>query len=196
MIMYTIRRILTALGCFSTFLAFAADQPIMNPASQSVVDLRIGILPMREDCKLDAEQEIAYEILNAGTNSTVIFQPEDHRYLYRVDLFDANGNPVAKTKLGESVGSRFDELERTVRFKRSAGSLTFFQTSTNEIKTWRIRVDRGASAPVLASPAALFEIHQTGIYKLQLQVQCYKSGTNNLVQLLRFPPVEVPVKKR
>jgi hypothetical protein len=182
---------------FALLSSGSAQQAAVSESTPSVMGLRVSFVTTHVDGKLGATEVIAYEFLSVGSNSTAtVFLPQDAEYLYRVSMFDASGIPVLKTKLGDKTGSRFEGLDRTARFSRNASPFTIFQTSTNEVKTRRIRVEKSASAPILPSPSELFDIPQSGVYKLQFQLQCYKIGTNNLAQLLIFPPIEVPVIKR
>jgi hypothetical protein len=108
--------------------------------------------------------------------------PHHPEYSYKVELVDANGLSIPKTKAGENVGNKFDEfaklgLEKSIKPNSGAAK-------KGQADGWLVMV----------RPSDLFEIKKPGHYMLRIWFQIVvfpKTGPKR--ELIRFPPLEYPL---
>ena len=100
----------------------------------------------------------------------------------------SKGSPVAKTEFGRKVGSLFDVLEAKPTRKVYDRPVVKFLISGNEIKTRRIYLETGVTAPLLFSAHQAFDVKQAGEYTLRIRFQLLKSKASDEVELIRFAP--------
>src|ERR1051326_7424644 len=112
--------------------------------------------------------------------------PVNPSFKCRIDLFDSEGKPIPKTKLGETYGRRFTELRPIYEDKKQ----TIFREMDLHLRTVG---GVGTSGYPLPSPAELFAIKNQGTYRLKLQFQVLRPiqrAGKIKIERVRFAPIE------
>ena len=109
--------------------------------------------------------------------------PRDVERLCAIDLLDAQGNAVERTRMGHKVGIPLGKAPRfSTRTTMPFAILPLKQTNT---------FDMGGSA-VLPSPIELFKIKKPGTYRLRVRAQGYVR-LNRSQSLVKFGPMEMMI---
>jgi len=174
---------------------------VRGNARETLVDsgvadnLFVQISQLTAHTNISSGQKIAYGFLLKTNDDVVIYLPKPE-YLCRLQLFDKEGNPVAKTAAGEKYGRLFADLESyswdyvNKRGHNTGGSdkpdmiLPHVTTTQNR---------------ELSSMEELFIIEKAGCYKLSIQFQVFKlsgEGANHIFRVVRMPPIEMFVEKK
>ena len=126
-------------------------------------------------------------LFKSPTNThSMLFMPKEE-YLVRMELYDSSNNPVAKTELGKKYGESFDDIYWDINkyAKRPHGH-------TKVSDTWSFGYD-------LPKTSELFVVTKPDEYRLKLEVQImlyFLDMTKRQTrQIIRFPPIEIKVKK-
>ena len=149
---------------------------------------------------VESDGEILFSVYPSSDNSESptttlnLFLPSTMEYLWQAVLFDEKGNKVRTTKLGETLGRRFNDVERVV--VRLPGRKPTFK----DLHGRKFQAD-GFSPPgttgfVLCQLSDLFKTGPPGKYVLKARFQVYqafRNGTNSTIRLIRFPEVEYPI---
>jgi len=149
------------------------------------IDSEANVFSDANRTALDFNDAILFKVLSAETQRVSIAIPRRGDYLCRVELLDAKGNQVPKSKIGSQMGSRWGQ------------SGTY-----GEAKPDRATAAPGAYEPSgsrrLYKPSELFVTDKPGDYRLQLEFQVFHqvtSKTNSLMKLMHFGPVQIHVVK-
>jgi hypothetical protein len=179
------------------FLVLAPSVQLKAGENNSVPDIQLRLIFLDEHGGLDANEPISYELRASLTNKAeFIFLPED-RYFCRAELVDSNGIVIPKTTTGKQFGSLFDNLDANPKYLRDRGPLNVFLNATNEVTTRRLKwLNRKATGPILLRPVDLFDMTNSGEYKMKLQFQFLEWTTNIDPHVTKLPVVEVTVIKR
>jgi len=134
------------------------------------------------DKTLNAESPFFISFSLPGSGKAVYIPLNE--YLGQFNLYDTNNRPLPKTQLGSSfkLGNDLHWNEKIVR-----------QNGSGEATPWNVH-DGWSRTFDLPSPSELFEIKKPGTYRLVLEIQVFlKTGINK--DLVRFPPLEIPIIK-
>ncbi len=107
-------------------------------------------------------------------------------YSTRIKLISPGGREVAKTPLGQSFGSKFDQWHK--------------YNDTRVGERCACGPYKGLVSGVLPSPKELFIMEDPGIYTLEVQMQMFRVGARPDTNAashnpIRFSPVKIKVEK-
>jgi len=108
----------------------------------------------------------------------------------KIMMWDESGKPVSRTALGESYGSKWDQLHSY----KDASIYTVLAGGP-----YAENHDLGGGK-FLPPPKDLFQMDQPGVYTLEIQMQMFRHVASSDASewtrnLIRFPPVRLKVEK-
>ena len=128
------------------------------------------------------------------TNGEVIYIPFNPEYLCQIELYDTNGNAMAKTRMGKKYGINYSQAKKwyTKISEQDRKEMHFEKTSS--VLTPQI----GIASWRLFKISDCFEIKKPGDYTLEIKLQVYKRlilGKDIVFKLIKFPSVKINVRK-
>ena len=132
------------------------------------------------------DERLAYmPFCNTGGVDLAVATPA---YGTRIKMIGPDGKEVAKTALGRSFGSKFDQWHTFNDIRPLPGGI--YASGSYE----------GLLGPLLPAPNELFVMEHPGVYNLEVQLQMFRVGahpdtnaaTRNPIQ---FSPVKIKVEK-
>jgi hypothetical protein len=177
---------LTSCHCILLATCSAAISQSTNDVYLAVAGWRAGYGPVPNE-PIRFDDQLTF-LAFCDTGQVELVYPLDTRYGMRIRMFDARGVEVAKTRKGESVGSRFDELR------------DFKDTRTGVMVAWGSYKENPGlgGGKALPTPNALFKLKKPGIYTMEIEMQMFlvlKRTNQWSRKLFRFSPVRVAVEK-
>ena len=130
--------------------------------------------------------------LYANTNSKLIeLQYPDAEYCIKIKMTGPDNQEVPKTNVGKILGSKWDKLHDR------SNSKSWFSVLVGNGYNSNIGANGGR---LLLAPNDYFDIEQSGIYTLEIQMQMlrYTGSTDPNEQyrnLIRFSPIRIKVEK-
>lgn len=122
----------------------------------------------------------------ANINESELFMLKNE-YIARLELYDSNNHPVAKTKLGSEYGRKFDKAQWGIK---EYSNNPHGPTGAKNTWTW---------GEMLPKTAELFAVNEPGTYRLKLEAQVMvlylDVAKKETRQIVRFPPVEIMVTR-
>jgi hypothetical protein len=123
-----------------------------------------------------------------NTGQVELVYPLDLAYGVKVKMIAPDGSQVQKTRLGRTLGSRFDQLR------------DYRDTRTGIIPAWGSYEDNKSlgGGRLLPTPKALFLMKKPGVYTMEIEMQMFRviKGTNSWSrELFRFSPIRIKVEK-
>jgi hypothetical protein len=126
------------------------------------------------------DEELCFGVCSSSSSEVELAWPKDKEKLCLIILRDAQGEEIAKTSLGKTIGKHFGDLrdfgkERTVPIFASSKS---------------------GPSPFLFRPCDIFRIKKPGQYILQLEFQFYQKvsrGALSEMKLMHVPVFSVPI---
>jgi hypothetical protein len=111
----------------------------------------------------------------------------------KIKMWNKEGKEVPKTSLGETYGSKWSQLHSPLDNDRhNIGGIT----------AWRGRYYESDifTGPILPSPNELFQMDESGVYTMEIQMQMFRHPNSNDTNewahnLFGFPPIKIKVEK-
>lgn len=131
--------------------------------------------------------ELSYAIVTTNGAKDVWLRNQP-QYAYEVSLFGTNGVQVPKTEMGKIAGSKFSELDPTN-----------LHTGMKLQHLIADKPEQGLDSCHLFKIKDLFKITNPGNYVLRIRFQFLERvriGTNDVFRVVRFPPMDCPVRDK
>lgn len=144
------------------------------------------------------------DTVNVDTNAVSVYLPPVQQRI-ELSMTDSEGAPVARTREGARLGAPlalregtpFHESTREMKRKRLFKAGVFSRAFTDvpfADEYAPSMTARETSETMQFDPTKYFVIKEPGLYKLTATVRFYVHGTNDLLQPIVLPPVEVDVR--
>jgi hypothetical protein len=186
------KMLICSLLVYSAILSRGCEvSDITNNLYLAIQGWRDGSIVVETGKPIRPNDELVWAPFSVGSNVDLLYPyPESG---IKIKMWGPDGKEVKKTDLGQSFGSKWDQLHSYLdNDPNHIGGITAWHGSHDSREIF--------TGPIIQSIDKLFEITKPGIYTLEIQMQMFRNphsaDTNNWSRnLFSFPPLNIKVQK-